>query len=73
MAEQSVWALGNISGDGPLTRDEVLKHGTAEVLVEILKKEQPVSLKVFLFSYKRFMIEMFMLRSSSHFYGISFG
>lgn len=43
VAEQSVWALGNIAGDGPLTRDEVLKHNTAEVLMEILHKEQPVS------------------------------
>lgn len=43
VAEQSVWALGNIAGDGPLTRDEVLKHNTAEVLLEILYKDQPVS------------------------------
>lgn len=42
VAEQSVWALGNIAGDGSLTRDEVLKHNTAEVLLEILQKEQPV-------------------------------
>lgn len=42
VAEQSVWALGNIAGDGPLTRDEVLKHNAAEVLLEILHKEQPV-------------------------------
>lgn len=42
VAEQSVWALGNIAGDGSLTRDEVLKHNTAEVLLEILQKDQPV-------------------------------
>lgn len=42
VAEQSVWALGNIAGDGSATRDEVLKHNTAEVLLEILLKEQPV-------------------------------
>lgn len=43
VAEQSVWALGNIAGDGPITRDEVLKHNTAEVLLGLLITEQPVS------------------------------
>ncbi|XP_031617394.1 importin subunit alpha [Contarinia nasturtii] len=43
VAEQSVWALGNIAGDGSSTRDEVLKHNTAEVLLEILQEEQPLS------------------------------
>lgn len=43
VAEQSVWALGNIAGDGAATRDEVLRHNTAEVLLEILQKNQPVS------------------------------
>lgn len=42
VAEQSVWALGNIAGDGSLTRDEVLKHNTAETLLEILQNDQPV-------------------------------
>lgn len=42
VAEQSVWALGNIAGDGPITRDEVLRYDTVEVLLEILKKDQPV-------------------------------
>lgn len=44
MAEQSVWALGNIAGDGASTRNEVLEQNTAEVLLEILRKEQPVRL-----------------------------
>lgn len=42
VAEQSVWALGNIAGDGARTRDDVLLHRTAEVLLEILQKDQPV-------------------------------
>lgn len=42
VAEQSVWALGNIAGDGAATRDEVLKYNTAEVLLEILHHDQPV-------------------------------
>lgn len=47
VAEQSVWALGNIAGDGSLTRDEVLSHSTAEVLLEILQNEPPVNLRYF--------------------------
>lgn len=43
VAEQSVWALGNIAGDGALTRDEVLNYNAAEVLIEILQTHQPVS------------------------------
>lgn len=43
VAEQSVWALGNIAGDGSATRDIVLKHGAVEALLELLKKDQPVS------------------------------
>lgn len=43
VAEQAVWALGNIAGDGAATRDEVLKYNAAEVLVEILQTHQPVS------------------------------
>lgn len=42
VADESVWALGNIAGDGAITRDEVLKHNTVEVLLEILTKKQPV-------------------------------
>lgn len=44
VAEQSVWALGNIAGDGALTRDEVLNFNAAEVLIEILQTQQPVSI-----------------------------
>lgn len=44
VAEQSVWALGNIAGDGALTRDEVLNYNAAEVLIEILQTHQPVSI-----------------------------
>lgn len=44
VAEQSVWALGNIAGDGAITRDEVLKHQTVEVLLELLTNDQPVHL-----------------------------
>lgn len=43
VAEQSVWALGNIAGDGSATRDQVLKHNTAEVLMEILRKDPQVN------------------------------
>lgn len=46
VAEQSVWALGNIAGDGAATRDEVLRYNTAEVLLEILQKNQPVRISL---------------------------
>lgn len=42
VAEQCVWALGNIAGDGPVTRDEVLKFNADEVLIELLNRSQPV-------------------------------
>lgn len=38
VAEQSVWALGNIAGDGPGTRDIVLKHNVVEGLLELIAK-----------------------------------
>lgn len=43
VAEQSVWALGNIAGDGPTTRDIVLKHNVIEGLLQLIEKQQPVS------------------------------
>lgn len=43
VAEQSVWALGNIAGDGPLTRDIVLRYGAAESILKLLEQNQPVS------------------------------
>lgn len=49
VAEQSVWALGNIAGDGALTRDEVLNFNAAEVLIEILQTQQPVSIYYLLY------------------------
>lgn len=45
VAEQSVWALGNIAGDGPATRDIVLKHNVIEGLLQLITKDQPVSNK----------------------------
>lgn len=47
VAEQSVWALGNIAGDGSHTRDQVLSHNTAEVLLDILQNDPPVNLRYF--------------------------
>lgn len=48
VAEQSVWALGNMAGDGSHTRDKILSHNTAEVLLEILQTDQPVILCYFI-------------------------
>ena len=35
VCEQAVWALGNIAGDGPLLRDEVVKHGILKPLLSL--------------------------------------
>jgi importin subunit alpha-2 len=32
--EQAVWALGNIAGDGPNTRDMLLRQGILDVLIQ---------------------------------------
>lgn len=42
VAEQSVWALGNIAGDNSITRDIVYRYGAAETILKLLEKEQPV-------------------------------
>lgn len=39
MAEQAVWALGNIAGDGSDARDIVLKHGTTDNLIKLMESE----------------------------------
>lgn len=44
VAEQSVWALGNIAGDGPITRDIVLKNNAVEALLQLIARQQPVHL-----------------------------
>lgn len=42
VADHSVWALCNISGDATICRDTVLMCGAAEEIVKLLGKEQPV-------------------------------
>jgi importin subunit alpha-1/8 len=37
VAEQAVWALGNIAGDGAEARDIVLKAGSVEYLLDLVK------------------------------------
>lgn len=43
VAEQAVWALGNIAGDGPQTRDMVLRNGVLPILLSLIKPETSVS------------------------------
>ena len=45
VAEQAVWALGNIAGDGPEARDIVLEHNVVDHLLQLL---QTAELEVFL-------------------------
>jgi hypothetical protein len=40
--EQAVWALGNIAGDGPPCRDDVLAQGILEPLLQLLKDSYKV-------------------------------
>lgn len=43
VAEQAVWALGNIAGDGPQTRDIVLAHNAIHGLMQLISTNTPVS------------------------------
>lgn len=44
VAEQAVWALGNIAGDGPQTRDLVLNSGVLRDLLNLINPETSISL-----------------------------
>lgn len=39
VVEQAVWALGNIAGDGPDSRDLVLLHGVMNSLLRLIEPE----------------------------------
>ena len=43
VAEQAVWAIGNIAGDGPNLRDFVIKLGCVAPLLNLVTAETPVS------------------------------
>lgn len=43
VAEQAVWALGNIAGDGPTTRDYVLNNNAIQGLMPLISNETPIS------------------------------
>jgi importin subunit alpha-2 len=44
VAEQAVWALGNIAVDGPELRDYVIEQGLINHLITLIKPDAPVSL-----------------------------
>ncbi|KAF2879179.1 hypothetical protein ILUMI_26997 [Ignelater luminosus] len=44
VVEQAVWALGNIAGDGPATRDLVLSSNCLTNLLHLIEKDPPISL-----------------------------
>lgn len=44
VAEQAVWALGNIAGDGSKTRDIVLNANVVEGLVQLVESDLAVHL-----------------------------
>lgn len=43
VCEQSVWALGNIIGDGPVLRDFVIELGVVKPLLNFIKPDIPIS------------------------------
>ncbi|XP_055904955.1 importin subunit alpha [Eupeodes corollae] len=43
VAEQSVWALGNIAGDGAKTRDIVLSHRVVDGILQLINENTPLS------------------------------
>ncbi len=43
VAEQAVWALGNIAGDGPELRDHVIEQGIIKPLLTLIKPDTSVS------------------------------
>lgn len=42
VCEQAVWALGNITGDGPECRDFVIKSGIIQPLLNLISDATPV-------------------------------
>merc|ERR1719473_954532 len=42
--EQAVWALGNIAGDSPKSRDMVLSHGPLQPILACMNEKQKVSM-----------------------------
>lgn len=42
VAEQAVWALGNIAGDGPELRDHVIEQGIIKPLLNLIKPDTSV-------------------------------
>ncbi|XP_060813561.1 importin subunit alpha-3 isoform X1 [Bombus pascuorum] len=43
VCEQAVWALGNIIGDGPTSRDYVIERGVVQPLLAFIKPDIPIT------------------------------
>lgn len=57
VAEQAVWALGNIAGDGPEARDFVLAHQAMPQLLELIKPN--ISVRK---AFYRYSVELNLLK-----------
>lgn len=44
VAEQAVWALGNIAGDGPINRDLVISCNVMPALLKLISPDTSVSI-----------------------------
>lgn len=51
VAEQAVWALGNIAGDGPVTRDIILNNNAVESVLLLINNETSVIYIIFFIYY----------------------
>lgn len=58
VAEQAVWALGNIAGDGPELRDHVIDQGIIKPLLGLIKPDTSVIFRTTLFLFSNFSIFM---------------
>lgn len=54
VAEQAVWALGNIAGDGSKTRDIVLNANVVEGLIQLFSSELSVRTNILICRSFRF-------------------
>lgn len=57
VAEQAVWALGNIAGDGPMARDFVLGHDAMPLLLELIKPDTSVCIMYVYFNIGIYLVK----------------
>lgn len=64
VAEQAVWALGNIAGDGPELRDHVIDQGIIKPLLGLIKPDTSVRSSTFDILMGQFLKVSFLLQAT---------